>query len=132
MSNHNISPNRKVSKDFSKTPLTRRLGPEPTGSNAIEEVQKNGNQEVEVNRWEGMDTFDEGLRTAMVNWINQTKEGRYAGGLSGSTRTKKIDFQFYGNPSKDIVGQGDIGKFSLVFKYTQRIYQVEPEQVITR
>jgi hypothetical protein len=134
MAKLNIDPSRKLSTDFSKTPMTRRLGPKPVENslNALEEAQAQGNQTVEVDEWQVMDVFDEGLRNALINWVNQTKEGRTVTSLTGSTRSKQIDFQFYGNPSKDIVGVGDIGQFSLVFKYTRKIVQAAPNQVITR
>lgn len=120
-----IDPSRKLDKDFSKTPFTRRLGPRPDNeTSTVEQIQNDGNQEVNVDNWEVMSNFDEGLRQALINWVNTTKEGRQVNNLTGSTRTKKIDFQFYGNPSKDIVGQGNIGEYSLVFKYTKRI--IEP------
>lgn len=136
MAKLNINPNRKLSTDFSKTPLTKSLGPKPKENslNALEQAQSDGNKEVEVDEWDAMDTFDDGLRNALRDWINQTKEGRVVKNTTGSTRTKKIDFQFYGNPSKDIVGKGDIGQFSLVFKYTKKVVQAasEPSQTIAQ
>lgn len=120
-----LNPSRKLSANFSKTPLTRRMGPVPPADDmtTMEQVVSDGNQEVDVAQWETMDQFDEGLRQALINWVNQTKEGREVTSISGSTRTKKIDFQFYGNPSKDLVGNGDIGEYSLVFRYTRKIIQ---------
>lgn len=136
MANLKLDPARKLDKNFSKTPFTRRLGPIPAenDTSTLQTIQNEGNQDVKVNKWEPMDTFDEGLRQALINWINTTKEGREVNNLSGSTRTKRIDFQFYGNPSKDLVGCGDIGKYSIIFKYTRRIIQplATNAQVITR
>lgn len=134
MAKLNIDPSRKLSPDFSKTPLTKRLGPIPLENslNALEEVQADGNKEIEVDEWQNMDTFDEGLRNALTDWINKTKEGRVITNPSGSTRTKKIDFQFYGNPSKDIIGQGDVGQFSLIFKFTKKVVQASTNNTITR
>tara|TARA_B100000900_G_C20558454_1_gene707805 strand:+ start:749 stop:1162 length:414 start_codon:yes stop_codon:yes gene_type:complete len=121
--NNNVSPVRKVAKNFSKTPLTRRLGPAVTSKAPLEEAVADGNQEVEYNDWQVMDNFDEGLRSALIKWINTTKEGKQLTSITGSTRTKTINFQFYGNPSKDIIGAGDIGEFKLEFKYTKKIIQ---------
>ena len=70
-----------------------------------------------------MDNFDEGLRQALIKWVDTTKEGKIVLNPTGSTRTKTINFQFYGNPSKDIIGAGDIGEFKLEFKYTKKIIQ---------
>lgn len=125
MSNKNISPVRKVAKDYSKTPLTRRLGPIVAGKTPLEEAVADGNQEISYNDWQVMDNFDEGLRQAMIKWIDTTKEGKQVVNPTGSTRTKTINFQFYGNPSKDIIGAGDIGEFKLEFKYTKKIIQAQ-------
>ena len=121
--NNNVSPVRKVAKNFSKTPLTRRLGPVVSAKAPLEEAIADGNQEVEYNDWQVMDNFDEGLRSALIKWINTTKEGKQLTSITGSTRTKTINCQFYGNPSKDIIGAGDIGEFKLEFKYTRKIVQ---------
>lgn len=123
MAKLNINPSRKISKEFSKTPLTSRLGPKPVSTTPLSEAQNDANTNVQYNDWQVMDNFDEGLRQALINWINTTKEGKVVTNLSGSTRSKTLNFQFYGNPSKDIIGAGDIGEFSLVFKYTRRIVQ---------
>tara|TARA_B100000963_G_C22636975_1_gene678124 strand:+ start:4727 stop:5140 length:414 start_codon:yes stop_codon:yes gene_type:complete len=122
-SNNNVSPVRKFAKDFKKTPLTRRLGPVVSAKPPLEEAVADGNQEIEYNDWQVMDNFDEGLRSALIQFINTTKEGKILTTLTGSTRTKTINFQFYGNPSKDIIGAGDIGEFKLEFKYTKKIIQ---------
>lgn len=125
MTNKNVSPVRKVAKDYSKTPLTRRLGPIVASKAPLDEAVSDGNQEVSYNDWQVMDNFDEGLRQAMIKWIDTTKEGRQVVNPTGSTRTKTINFQFYGNPSKDIIGAGDIGEFKLEFKYTKKIIQAQ-------
>jgi hypothetical protein len=123
MAKKNISPSRKLSADFSETPLTGRLGPRPVDLPPLQAIVNTESQNVEYNDWQVMDTFDEGLRQALINWINTTKEGVVLTNPTGSTRSKTINFQFYGNPSKDIIGAGEIGKFSLNFQYTRRIVQ---------
>tara|TARA_R110001592_G_scaffold145112_4_gene368635 strand:+ start:3583 stop:3993 length:411 start_codon:yes stop_codon:yes gene_type:complete len=123
MNNSNISPARKKAKNFSKTPLTRRLGPLTKDKAPLQQSIDEGNSEVSYNDWQVMDNFDEGLRQALIKWVNTTKEGKTVLNPTGSTRTKTINFQFYGNPSKDIIGAGDIGEFKLEFKYTKKIIQ---------
>lgn len=134
MAKLNINPARKLAKEFSKTPMTSRLGPKPVDSTPIADAQAEGNSVVQYNDWQVMDNFDEGLRQALIEWINTTKEGIVVTSPSGSTRSKTINFQFYGNPSKDIIGAGDIGEFSLKFKYTRRIVQpvATNQQILNR
>jgi hypothetical protein len=124
MTNKNIKPARKLAKNYSKTPLTRRLGPIVRDKSPIQQVVDEGSEEVSYNDWQVMDNMDEGMRQALIRWIDTTKEGKQVLNPTGSTRTKTINFQFYGNPSKDIIGAaGDIGEFKLEFKYTKKIIQ---------
>jgi hypothetical protein len=118
-----VSPPRKVSKDYSPVPRTKRLGPAPQteSKTPIEQVVFDSNQNVIYNDWGVMSNFDEGLRQALIGWVNTTKEGSVVLDSSGSTRSKTINFQFYGNPSNVMVGNGDIGTFSLSFKYTKSV-----------
>lgn len=132
MSKNNINPARKVSKDFVKTPLTRRLGPQVAETRVqsktpLQDVIDEGNSEISYNDWQVMDQFDEGLRQALIQWIDTTKEGKQVLNPSGSTRTKTINFQFYGNPSNDLVGAGDVGEFKLEFKFTKKI--ISPQAI---
>tara|TARA_R110000772_G_scaffold172113_6_gene283991 strand:+ start:1050 stop:1460 length:411 start_codon:yes stop_codon:yes gene_type:complete len=123
MNTNNVSPARKKARNFSKTPLTRRLGPLTKDVTPLQQSIDEGNSEVSYNDWQVMDNFDEGLRQALIKWVDTTKEGKIVLNPTGSTRTKTINFQFYGNPSKDIIGAGDIGEFKLEFKYTKKIIQ---------
>tara|TARA_Y100000389_G_C17334012_1_gene449649 strand:+ start:494 stop:913 length:420 start_codon:yes stop_codon:yes gene_type:complete len=130
MIKNNINPTRKVAKDFTKTPLTTRLGPQVEQSQSktpLQDVIDEGNVEISYNDWQVMDQFDEGLRQALIKWVDTTKEGKQVLNPTGSTRSKTINFQFYGNPSNDLVGAGDIGEFKLGFKYTRKI--VSPQSV---
>ena len=119
----NVSPDRKVDKAFSAIPRTKRLGPIPQSNSMtpIQQVVFDSNQNVVYNDWGVMSNFTEGLRQALIGWINTTKEGKVVLNSSGSTRSKTINFQFYGNPSNVMVGNGDIGTFSLSFKYTKSV-----------
>jgi|AACY02.14.fsa_nt_gi hypothetical protein len=121
MPKNEISPNRQVAKDFSPTPFTNVLGPSLTKDNSIQNAITESNKNIDYDDWKVLDTFDEGLRQALINWIDTTKEGKVIVNPTGSTRSKTINFQFYGTPSKDIIGSGDIGEYSLIFKYTKKI-----------
>lgn len=131
-----IKPPRKTSKNFSKVSKTGRLGPKPGTSERppIEQIVYDSNQNMVYNDWGVMENFNEGLRQALISWIDTTKEGNTVLSPSGATRSKTINFQFYGIPSKDMVGNGDIGTFSLVFKYTKKIVlpQVAPTPILQR
>ena len=100
----NVSPDRKVDKAFSAIPRTKRLGPIPESNSMtpIQQVVFDSNQNVVYNDWGVMSNFTEGLRQALIGWINTTKEGKVVLNSSGS-------------------GNGDIGTFSLSFKYTKSV-----------
>lgn len=131
MKKFNLNPSLKVQPGFKPTIFTNSLGPIKNNAhvNPVVAAQNNSNQPLAVNEWQAMDSFDEGLRQALIGWVNTTKEGIVVTNSSGSTRSKTINFQFYGSPSKDIIGLGDVGQFSVVFKYTTQI--VQPQNSIS-
>ena len=130
MKTNNINPPLSVQPEFRVTLFTESLGPiKPSDYvNPVVAAQAVSNKPIAVNEWQVMDSFDEGLRQSLISWINTTKEGVVVNNASGSTRSKTINFQFFGSPSKDIIGAGDIGQFSVVFKYTTQI--VQPQSAI--
>lgn len=121
----NISPG--AATDTSFAPITSSgavIGPvapdAPSGGDTI--VSPNGSvlpvnptPPQQIYSWTVMDKFDDGLRKALINFINTTKEGQILAPTSGG-RTKKMDFYFKGTPSIDLK-PGEIGSFSVVFSY---------------
>lgn len=130
MKKYNLNPSLKVESSFKPTIYTGSLGPVKPANyqNPVLAAQSNSNQTLAVNEWQAMEVFDEGLRQALIKWVNTTKEGIVVTNASGSTRSKTINFQFFGSPSKDIIGAGDVGQFSIVFKFTTQI--VTPQNSI--
>jgi hypothetical protein len=130
MKKNNLNPPLQVQSGFKPTLFTNSLGPIRMEGhiNPVEVAQAHSNATLAVNEWQAMDIFDEGLRQALIGWVNTTKEGIVVTNATGSTRSKTMNFQFFGNPSKDIVGLGDVGQFSVVFKYTTQI--VTPQNSI--
>jgi len=119
----NINPSRKVDVGFNPTPITQVLGAitAPEDKTPIQEVVEDSNSEVEYNDWQVLDQFEEGLRQALIKWIDTTKEGVVVKNPEGSTRKKVINFYFYGIPSHDLINRNEIGDFSLTFKYTKKV-----------
>jgi hypothetical protein len=119
----NINPSRKVDLTFTPTPITQVIGAieSPESKRPIEVVLEESNADVDYNDWQVLEQFEEGLRQALINWIDTTKEGIVVKNPEGTTRKKRINFQFYGIPSHDLIDKNEIGKFSLTFKYTKKI-----------
>lgn len=107
---------RQVENDFSEQVPSVEVGPTPvhTGSGeATSEVAPIVNQ---INRWKVMTTGDEGLKNALYDWINTTKEGLKVAPNTTAGRSKKLTFNFFGNIGKSIA-PGEIGEFNLIFSY---------------
>nr|QBM02828.1 hypothetical protein [uncultured archaeon] len=69
--------------------------------------------------WNHMTAFDDGLKAALIEFIDTTMEGvKYNKSFSG--RAKIIDFFFYGTSTKS-VKPSEIGHFKLEFKYPPNI-----------
>lgn len=132
----NINPSRKVDLNFKRVPITGVIGAlqSPELKTPIENVLDEANKTVQYNDWQVLDQFEEGLRQALIKWIDTTKEGVVVKNPEGSTRKKVINFQFYGIPSHDLINKNEIGKFSLTFKYTKKIItpQATGEATLTR
>jgi hypothetical protein len=119
----NINPSRKLDLTFTPVPITQVIGAvaSPEAKKPIETVIEEANADVQYNDWQVLDQFEEGLRQALIKWIDTTKEGVVVQNPQGTTRKKTINFQFYGTPSHDLINKNEIGKFSLVFQYTKKI-----------
>jgi hypothetical protein len=108
--------------NFSEIKPVQTLGPQlprlTTPPEAIQlaiPVEKVIVNPQQVITWEPMRTFDEGLRTALIDWIDTTKEGEKAP-FSKSGRAKKMTFNFFGTATK-MLKPGEIGEFTVVFSY---------------
>ena len=118
----NIDTNQSPSVDTSFTPLkpaadSSFLGPEPVlpDNTTLQETPTTTNQPVNVATWSVMDRFDDGLRNALLNFIDTTKEGeKLAQSLKG--RKKTLSFVFVGTATQSIA-PGEIGTFDFSMSY---------------
>lgn len=81
----------------------------------------------QINKWKVMTVGDDGLKQALFNWVNTTKEGVKVAPNVLSGRQKKLTFNFFGNMGKSIA-PGEIGEFNLIFSYPP---QIQPTQTST-
>jgi hypothetical protein len=71
--------------------------------------------------WNPLTTFEEGLKTALIEFIDTTMEGvKYNKSFNG--RSKQIDFFYYGTSTKS-VRPSEIGHFKLIFSYPPNVTQ---------
>ena len=105
---------RAVQSDFTQLSSSVSFGPiQTTAESQNMTTQPQTQQSVAV--WTVMDKFDDGLKKALISFIDTTKEGvTFASNPKG--REKKITFNFSGNVTKSII-PGEIGEFNLVFSY---------------
>lgn len=68
-----------------------------------------------VATWVTMDAFDDGLKKAVIDFIDTTKEGVTASHTIRG-RQKIMTFNFFGTGTKSIA-PGEIGEFQVVFSY---------------
>jgi len=114
---------RQTQINFSEQTADVTVGPQNTTSGSGGDVISSTNPVLsQINRWQVMTIGDDGLRAALYDWINTTKEGIKVAPNILSGRTKKLTFNFYGNIGK-CIKPGEIGEFNLIFSY--------PPQTIT-
>lgn len=107
----------RVAPNFSEQAINTQVGPAPVlppgtslEANAIQPTQV---QNAAV--WTPMATFDAGLQSALINWINTTKDGVvYPQNFNG--RAKVMDFFFTGSETKSLMPD-EIGHFKVTFSY---------------
>lgn len=114
----NIAPKiRAVDSDFAELVPTSSIGPVPirTTTTSTENVAITPPPAQTVATWSVMDKFDQGLKNALIDFINTTKEGvKFPSSQKG--RQKKLIFYFYGT-NADSVKPDEVGTFNLVFSY---------------
>lgn len=107
---------RQVQNDFSEQTAATTIGPQPVHSGNGDAVSNTNQVLTQINRWRAMTTVDEGLKNALYDWVNTTKDGVRVSPNILSGRSKKLTFNFYGNIGKSIA-PGEIGEFNLIFSY---------------
>lgn len=87
------------------------LGPGQTLDNNVSPVSPT----VNIATWSVMTNFDAGLKSALMSFIDTTKEGvKYPSSQQG--RTKTMVFTFFGTTTQSIA-PGEIGSFSFLMSY---------------
>lgn len=114
--------NRQTQNNFSEQAATVQVGPAQTNSGTGESVAISNPTPTQINRWKVMTTADEGLKNALYDWVNTTKDGLRVAPDTTNGRTKKLTFNFSGNLGKSIK-PAEIGEFNLIFSYSPRIVQ---------
>lgn len=77
---------------------------------------QNTNSPVNINNWTVMTRADSGLKDAIYDWINTTKEGVKVAPNNFQGRSKKMLFTFHGSVGKSVM-PGEIGTFEVIFRY---------------
>lgn len=116
---------RQTQNNFSEQIPPVQVGPSPSQNGSGEAVSVNNETITQINRWKVMTTADEGLKNALYDWINTTKDGVRVAPNVTNGRTKKLTFNFYGNIGKSIM-PSEIGEFNIMFSYAPRAIQSEP------
>lgn len=106
---------------FSEQKINSTSGPtpvlKPRTSLEANAAQKISPQMAAI--WNPMTTFEEGLKTALIDFIDTTMEGvKYNKNFNG--RSKQIDFFYYGTSTKS-VRPSEIGHFRLILKYPPNV-----------
>ena len=115
--NINKSASPATNKTFTLLQPTQTLGPTPVlnqGQTLAANVVPT-TPTVNIATWNVMANFDAGLKAALINFIDTTKEGvKYPQVPQG--RTKTINFTFQGSVTQS-VAPGEMGIFSLSMSY---------------
>lgn len=106
---------RSSEQNFTQQVPVESIGPRG-GTASGEDVAITTPAPVTVNKWKVMTTGDVGLKNAIYDFINTTKEGVRVTPNNINGREKRLVFNFYGTMGKSIK-PGEIGEFEVVFSY---------------
>jgi len=113
---------RQRESSFSEAQPSAIIGPNPVAVPNVsgDAVASTENQSSDIHRWTVMSAGDAGLKTAIFNFINTTKDGVRVTPDTVNGREKKLVFDFYGTMGKSIA-PAEIGQFEVVFKYAPTV-----------
>lgn len=111
---------RATEKTFTQQIASRSIGPERNSVSNGDNVSVNNQPPVTVYNWRVMTAGDEGLKNAIYDFINTTREGVNVSPDLVHGREKKLVFNFYGTIGKSIM-PGEIGEFEVVFNYSPAV-----------
>lgn len=107
---------RQEEAGFSELKTAQTIGPAQDFTAAGENVAKNAAEPTTIYSWKVMQAGDAGLKQALFNFIDTTKDGVKVAKNLVLGREKKMVFNFYGTIGKSIK-PGEIGEFEVIFKY---------------
>ncbi len=107
---------RQLEPAFTNQVPEKFIGPEPVNVGGGESVAINEIKPATIYRWKAMSQGDQGLKSALYDFINTTKEGVKVTPDVVHGREKKMIFNFYGSMGKSIM-PGEIGEFEILFRY---------------
>lgn len=107
---------RSRESNFSEQVAGSTIGPLPSILSAGEAYGFNDQPDTSVYDWKVMSAGDEGLKQALYEFINTSKEGVNVEPDLVVGRQKRLLFNFYGLIGKSIA-PGEIGSFEVIFQY---------------
>lgn len=110
---------RATEQSFTPQIPNNTIGPPASADSAKvigEAIAVNSDAAVTVYTWKVMTTGDAGLKSAIYDFINTSKEGVKVTPDVVHGREKKLVFNFFGTMGKSIQ-PGEIGEFEVVFSY---------------
>lgn len=113
------SSSRQAEQDFTPQIPNNTIGPPASVDSATavgESISINNNAAMLIHTWKVMTTGDAGLKAALYDFINTSKEGVKVTPDVVHGREKKLVFNFYGTMGKS-VKPGEIGEFEVIFSY---------------
>ena len=114
---------RATEKSFTQQVASRAIGPDVAAVSAGDNVSINTPAPVTVYTWKTMTVGDAGLKSAIYEFINTSKEGVKVTPDVIRGREKKLVFNFYGTIGKSIM-PGEIGEFEVIFSYPPTVATV--------
>lgn len=107
---------RATEKTFTQQIANSSIGPEVAAVAAGDNISVNIPSPVTVYTWRTMTVGDAGLKSAIYDFINTSREGVKVTPDVVRGREKKLVFNFYGTMGKSIM-PGEIGEFEVIFSY---------------
>lgn len=114
---------RAKEKGFSEIIPASTIGPEADKAAPSDDVSIAAPQISTINTWKVMTSGDAGLKDAIYNFINTSKDGASFAPNVVNGREKKLVFDFFGTMGK-CIKPGEIGQFEVVFSYPPKASDV--------
>ncbi len=109
---------RQKERNFTEQNPQNNIGPVPTSGkdNNGDLIAIGNHEDTTIYKWKVMTAGDEGLKNALYDFINTSKDGVKVNPDTVRGREKVMVFDFYGTIGK-CIKPGEIGEFEVVFSY---------------